>query len=53
MKGKARCRLHGGKTPHGAAHGRYRTGLHTKQALAENQRVRALLKRMRAFMRDL
>ncbi len=34
MKGKKRCRLHGGKSPgapKGRANGNYRTGIHTQE----------------------
>lgn len=39
-----RCRLHGGKSLSGAAHGRYRHGMRTKEALKEQELYRDLLK---------
>lgn len=50
MKGRNVCRMHGGKSagaPRGAANGRYRHGNDTIDALAERQRVRALLDAVR------
>jgi hypothetical protein len=51
-RGKNRCRLHGGKstgpkTPEGkkrAAEANLKHGLYTKEAIAENKRVREMLK---------
>jgi hypothetical protein len=43
LKGKARCQLHGGRSPgapRGEAHGRYVNGEHTIEAVAE-RRVKA------------
>ena len=37
-----RCRLHGGKSLSGKAHGRYRTGEHTKEAIALRNDLREL-----------
>lgn len=39
-----RCRLHGGKSLSGAAHGRYKHGFYTKEAKAMRKYYRQLLK---------
>lgn len=49
--GKSRCRLHGGAlgsgAPSGTRNGNYRHGRHTKEAIAERQFMRALLRQSR------
>ncbi|MDD2367548.1 MAG: HGGxSTG domain-containing protein [Desulfuromonadaceae bacterium] len=44
-----RCRLHGGKSLSGREHGRYRTGLHTKEMKAYRERLRV---EVREIVRD-
>jgi hypothetical protein len=39
-----RCRLHGGKSLSGAAHGRYKHGFYTKEAKAMRRYCRQLLR---------
>src|SRR5262249_14979739 len=52
--GKGRCRLHGGAVgsgaPPGQRNGNYRHGRHTKEAIAERQFMRALLKQSRELL---
>jgi glucans biosynthesis protein len=47
-KGKKRCRLHGGAegsgAPRGDRNGSYRHGLYTREAIAERQALRALIR---------
>ena len=48
MRGKKRCRLHGGKSPgapEGAQNGAYRHGAYTQEVLAMEAYVRALARR--------
>ena len=42
-----RCRLHGGKSLSGAAHGRYKHGLFTKDAMEEQRHLATLLQETR------
>jgi hypothetical protein len=42
-----RCRLHGGKSKSGMEHGRYKTGEHTKEAIAERRYFKDLLREAR------
>jgi hypothetical protein len=57
LKGKTRCRLHGGAKgsggPKGQRHGRYRHGQFTCEAVEERRRTRVLIAQMRAFIEDL
>lgn len=57
VAGKARCRMHGGSRgsggPVGARNGAYRTGLFTKEAIAERRELSAMLALMRAALRDV
>ena len=52
--GKGRCRLHGGAlgsgAPSGHRNGNYRHGQHTKEAIAERQFMRALLRQSRELL---
>ena len=45
-----RCRLHGGRSLSGAAHGRYRTGFYTKEAIAKRKELNALLRECRRLL---
>jgi glucans biosynthesis protein len=47
MKGKTRCRLHGGKSLSGEIHPNYRHGLFTREAFMERRLLRRLLKECR------
>lgn len=48
-----RCRLHGGKSLAGKAHGRYRHGLRTKEAIEAGQRLSLLLREAKARLREV
>ncbi|ADO00838.1 hypothetical protein Gbem_4138 [Citrifermentans bemidjiense Bem] len=48
-----KCRLHGGKSLAGKAHGRYRTGMFTREALAIRRESRQLVKFARAMLADI
>jgi hypothetical protein len=50
MKGKKRCRLHGGKSKAGTEHGRYKHGYWTKEAIEERRRFSELLKEARRLL---
>ena len=52
MRGKAVCRLHGGKGsgPKGERNGAYRTGRYTAEAKAERRAARALLRELRRLI---
>ncbi len=45
MRGKRVCRMHGGKSRplHGPAHGRYKHGLFTCEAIADRRMLREVL----------
>ncbi len=51
VRGRTRCRMHGGAkgsgAPSGPANGNYRTGFWTKEAIAERRRLSALLRACR------
>ncbi len=47
-----RCRLHGGKSLSGSAHGRYRTGEYTREAIARRKALNALLRRARQILEN-
>ena len=49
MRGKAVCRLHGGKGggPKGERNGAYRTGRYTAEAKAERRELRTLLRQLK------
>ncbi|WP_414642036.1 HGGxSTG domain-containing protein [Brevundimonas sp.] len=56
IKGKRRCRMHGGKSPgapRGEANGNYVRGRWTQQTIAARGSVRALVKMCRETLRDL
>jgi hypothetical protein len=57
VKGKTRCRMHGGArgsgAPKGADNGQYRHGQFTCEAVEERRCTRALIAQMRAFVEDL
>jgi len=46
-----RCRLHGGKSLSGMAHGRYKHGMRTKEALEQRKRLSDLLRQSRDLLR--
>ena len=48
-----RCRLHGGKSKSGMAHGRYKHGGRTKEAIAQRRRFAELLRESRQVLREL
>ena len=39
-----KCRLHGGKSKAGREHGRYRTGMFTREAITRRREFREMLK---------
>lgn len=49
------CRFHGARSgaPSGSANGRYRHGLHTKEAVAEMAHFRELVRESREFLRSM
>jgi glucans biosynthesis protein len=55
--GKGRCRLHGGAlrsgAPSGPRNGNYRHGRHTKEAIAERQFMRALIRQSRELVQRI
>ncbi len=56
VRGKARCRMHGGALGSGAPKGNRnacKNGLFTDEAIAERREVRALLGETRKLLRDL
>ncbi|WP_274534489.1 hypothetical protein [Methylobacterium sp. Leaf85] len=57
MSGKARCRMHGGArgsgAPRGERNGRYRHGMETAEARAQERECRDLMRRSRAFIADI
>jgi hypothetical protein len=56
MRGKKRCRLHGGKStgaPKGHRNGNYRTGLHTIEMKAQMRAAQDTIKEARRFVRSL
>jgi hypothetical protein len=57
VKGKARCRMHGGAkgsgAPKGRANGRYRHGHFTCEAVQRRRALRTLIRDARAFLEEL
>lgn len=56
MRGRARCRLHGGKAtgaPKGEKNGAYKHGQRTKEAEDMRREIMALIKDSRAMARDV
>ena len=57
VKGKKRCRMHGGAkgsgAPSGPRNGNYKTGFWTKEAIAERRRLSALLREAQATLRQV
>ena len=57
MRGKTRCRFHGGAkgsgAPKGSGNGLYRHGQFTAEAIEERRRTRELIAQMRAFVEDI
>ena len=51
--GRRRCRMHGGRSLAGAAHGRYVHGWQTREARAERRAVAALLRACDETLREL
>ncbi|HMO31243.1 hypothetical protein [Enterovirga sp.] len=51
MKGKLRCRMHGGRAgaPKAERNGAYRHGRHTREAVEERRRLSEILRLLRAF----
>lgn len=48
-----RCRLHGGKSLSGIAHGRYKDGRFTTTAKEERRQLAALLKQSRDLLKQI
>ncbi|WP_313900794.1 hypothetical protein [Methylobacterium sp. J-077] len=57
MRGKVRCRMHGGSAgsgaPKGSRNGRYQHGMRTQEAMLENRRVRELTSEWREVSKRL
>lgn len=53
MKGKKRCRLHGGKSLSGNAHGRYKHGQWTKGVIDERRQFSELRREARRFLGEI
>ena len=56
VKGKRRCRMHGGAAGSGAPRGNQNAlkhGLHTQQAIAERRQIGELLRKSRKLLVDL
>lgn len=53
VTGRARCRMHGGKSLAGKAHGKYTTGLHTAEAKADRGYLAKLLRDASATLKEL
>jgi len=56
VKGKRRCRMHGGAPGSGAPKGNvnaHKHGLYTKERLAQRRRTNAVLREALAFLRGL
>ncbi|WP_280113435.1 hypothetical protein [Methylobacterium nodulans] len=57
MKGRKRCRIHGGAVgsgaPRGSANGRFRNGLRSAEMIALRRQIRELLRSARATLADL
>lgn len=57
VRGKRRCRMHGGArgsgAPKGQRNGRYRHGQFTCEALEERRNSRSLMAQMQAFANDI
>ena len=47
-----RCRLHGGKSLSGSAHGRFKTGFYTREAIARRKEMNALLRECRRLLEN-
>lgn len=48
-----RCRMHGGKSLSGAAHGRFTFGFYTRQHIAARKAARAYTKQLFAELQEL
>lgn len=48
-----RCRLHGGKSLSGKAHGRYVHGQRTKEAVEQNRRFARLLRESKELLHEI
>ncbi|MHA7900265.1 MAG: HGGxSTG domain-containing protein [Henriciella sp.] len=56
VKGKSRCRMHGGADGSGAPKGNtnaIKSGLYTKAAIAERKRLKAIADDAAAFLEDI
>ncbi|WP_081712352.1 HGGxSTG domain-containing protein [Asticcacaulis benevestitus] len=56
IRDKARCRMHGGKSPgapRGPANGRYAHGLFTKEAVAAQAETRRLLRTCKKLLEEI
>jgi hypothetical protein len=47
-----RCYYHGGKSKAGREHGRYRSGEHTKEAIAERRYFQELIQEAQRFLKE-
>jgi hypothetical protein len=56
VRGKRRCRMHGGATGSGAPKGNrnaLKHGLYTREAIAERRKLRDLIKQMEGFLQEI
>jgi hypothetical protein len=48
-----RCRMHGGRSPSGAAHGRYQYGQWTHEAIAACRHLASLVREARQLLHEI
>jgi hypothetical protein len=56
VRGKRRCRMHGGAAGTGAPRGNrnaFKTGLHTKEAIVDREALSALIRQSRRFLSEI
>lgn len=53
VDGRSRCRLHGGKSLQGKAHGRYKHGFYTKEMKQFRREMRENVREINAIYRSL
>jgi uncharacterized protein YjcR len=56
VRGKRRCRMHGGAKASGAPKGNrnaFKHGLYTREAIAERRKLRELIKQMEGFLEEI
>ena len=53
VDGAKRCRMHGGKSRAGMAHGRYTNGNYTREAIAERRKISELMRMSRELLKEM